>query len=751
MLTLTNSILFEDITVYRDDVNPARFYVLPPKPDIARRPDGDPYFMMMLYRHDEQRLDPTKLKDDVGGGIMAFTVQLAVPADKMNQIRNRLRTLAFGDDASDPANDVSVDYVTFTEGTVSISVAAEQPTDAGNEFVRSAVGAGKVSGVGPNLKAISVKLTQAGAAMMGQIDKLKTLPINVNYQLTYEHRLVGVTMTVFCNMQSAYTLVQDVLLNQMHETSDDDTMYGGKHYVGRDVVNSVTETLTRTKTMGVSVVPETSAVDNETLQSLEKFGLDLLNKEVEKAVEAAPVKDSGLDRNTLQSYMSSVSNNFNFRLDRTMVLTRTYVPSANLSGIFQGADIKDLVAYVDLRQAFFAYLQVPMRVNADFARLPLDSVVVTLRYEHPRTGGGGREVTTDSLSFTDGSTVKTFLAYADTLDEVAYDWTATVHYKGSPETFTLSKTGEKQTFLTIDVGQLGMIDADIGLGLADLDKFPEAVITVRYHSDALNRTLEQSFQLNKDHQSVFWTEVIHEEPTAGYEYKVDWRKKDGRFLPGEWKRTTSSRLRLDAPIPDQLSVSVLATGNFKDEISQVAVSLRYRDPDHDYAVEGALSFTDDKQVQMWIADLRNAQLRDYEYRYDIVYKDGLVKSFPGESQWFPGQPGFVVVGEHYGLEVQVFPYLLSYPDSAKVVQVNLSYDDEAHHVHDDQSFVFNKDSSKPATWRVRTPEGGTRAYTVEILYFSATGDITRSGPRSSEAEAIVVPPLPPPAPAPAPH
>src|SRR5947208_6467814 len=60
MLTLTNSILFENITVYRDDVNPARFYVLPPKPDIARDADGEPKFAMVIYRHDEQRLDPTK-------------------------------------------------------------------------------------------------------------------------------------------------------------------------------------------------------------------------------------------------------------------------------------------------------------------------------------------------------------------------------------------------------------------------------------------------------------------------------------------------------------------------------------------------------------------------------------------------------------------------------------------------------------------------------------------------------------------
>ena len=54
-------------------------------------------------------------------------------------------------------------------------------------------------------------------------------------------------------------------------------------------------------------------------------------------------------------------------------------------------------------------------------------------------------------------------------------------------------------------------------------------------------------------------------------------------------------------------------------------------------------------------DLRNRALRDYQYKYSIVYKDGVVKNFPEDGGWYKGDPGFVTVGEKYTLEVEMYP------------------------------------------------------------------------------------------------
>jgi hypothetical protein len=777
MLTMVNPLMIEGQIVYQDDGNEVdallsstrgrpsrvppvrRFYVLPQVPTLAKDTNGKPIFSLIVYRRDEERIDPASTAADVGGGILTFTVELGIDDLVFKRIKNKLAAMVFGDDTDE---EVDLSYVPFLEGKVSVAVAGETGTDTGGEreFVKTAVGTGKVSGIGQNRKAVMVKLTQDGASLMSQISNLNTLPINVQYELPFEHRLLGVAMRVWCDMSSSYSLIQETL----HTSDEYSDGYLGlsSNHVPIDKVTSVTETLVRSKTAGVEVVPQTSLVDNETLIALEKAGFDMLNKAMDQALQASPPPET-MDRTYIEEFIATYSNSFNFSLDRRMVLTRNHYPSANISSVFREAAFDELVTFVDLRTAFFNFLKIPIRVNADFEKLPLDSVTVTVTYQRQRVGGGGREERVDSFNFKDGANIQTFLAYANSLADVTYDWEATVHYKGSQQNYTMKRARVKDDFLVVDVGLLGMIAVDLGLGLVDLAKFPQARVSLRYQSGALGRLLEQDFLLNKEVQSARWTEVIHEEPTEGYEYKVDWIKADGDILPGTWAKSTTSKLRCDAPIPDSLEVSVVCTGNFKDagpdQIAQVATRLRYEDPGNSYTQEGQVVFTADGQNLPWKIDLRNAQKRDYTYNYTIIYKDGVVKNVPEDGSWLKGEPGFITVGEKYTLEVDVYPTLLTFPDHAKLVQVDLLYDDGPD-VRETGSFIFTKEAPGPRTWRVRGKANGTKKYSYTVKYFSAAGDVKESEVIPSETEAIVVPPLaaatppptaaPPPTPAPTP-
>ena len=768
MLTLTNSFAVEGYTVFQDDTNPiignrtaaknvpVRFYVLPQAPSIALDDRGKPIFSLIVYRQDEDRLKPTDAgtkpadvgKEDVGGGILTFTVELGVPTDKLDAITKQLRARTFGMDVSDPNLVVDVVPVPFLDGSVSVAVAGEtgSETAADREFVKGAVGTGKVSGIGDNRKAVMVKLTQAGASLMSQLDKLKTLPINVQYDLTFEHRLVGVTMHVWCDITSSYVLIQEV----SHTTDDYDDGYWGmsENHVRIDKITSVTETLVRNKTAGVEVIPATSEIEAETLSTLEKFGLDMLNKEIEKAVQASP-PPADMDRTYLTNYTSSMGNQFNMTLDRHMVLVRNFRPSANISNVFQGNTFEDLVAFVDLRTAFFSFLKIPIRVNADFKALLIDSVVVTVTYSRLRlgAGSGAREVVTDSFHFNDGGVIQTFLAYANSLDEVTYDWDATVHYKGSTEIFKFGAKKVKDEFLVVDVGKLGMIQVELGFGLVNLDSFPAAKVSFRYRSDSLSKTFEKDFKLSKDTETDVWIEAVHENPVNGYEYKVDWLRKDGDILPGSWTKSSSSRLRFDAPVPDQLKVQVSCSGNFKDgpdQISQIGVSLVYKDPANNYSEEGQLVFTSEGSSQPWVLDLRDANRRDYQYRYTIIYKDGMVKEFPEKAgTFYKGEPGFITVGEKYVIRVEVFPTLLTYLDNAKVVEVDFSYVDPANGVEEHDSLVFTSADNAKKTWRVRGVPGGSKRYTYQVKYFSTTGQVSGPPAVTQDTEVIIIPAAPP--------
>jgi len=130
----------------------------------------------------------------------------------------------------------------------------------------------------------------------------------------------------------------------------------------------------------------------------------------------------------------------------------------------------------------------------------------------------------------------------------------------------------------------------------------------------------------------------------------------------------------------------------------------------------------------------------------------VVRNFPQSGVWLDGDPGFITVGEEYTLEVEVFPSLLTYGDNAKLVQVNLTYDDAPNNVHAADSFVFNKENNVPKTWRVRGVQGGPKRYTAEVLYFSVAGNPVTVSLGARDAEVVVIPPPPaaPPPPPPAP-
>src|SRR4030095_6067915 len=291
--------------------------------------------------------------------------------------------------------------------------------------------------------------------------------------------------------------------------------------------------------------------------------------------------------------------------------------------------------------------------------------------------------------------------YANTLEEVTYDWDAVVHYKGTTETFQIGERRFKENFLVVDVGTLGMIQVDLGLGLVDPDKYPSAKVTFRYKSDALDRTLERDFKLNKTQETAMWLEAVHEEPTKGYEYKVDWLTKDSDILPGEWTKSNSSRLRLDAPIADQLEVSINASGNFgsgPDQISQIGVSLVYKDPANHYTEEEQIAFHADNEVQAWKVPLRNPDLRPDQYRYTIGYKDGLVRQEPSDGSWLDGEPGFITVGEKYVQRVDVFPGLLTFGEHAKIVQGDLDYQHAPNQIEQHDSLVFSSEDKAKKTW-----------------------------------------------------
>lgn len=745
MLTLTNALQVEGYTVFRDDEIERRFYLLPDKhtPALAKDEDDQPIISLIVYRRDIDDV-PNEAKDDLGGGIMTFTVELPVPeADFKKVRRGLLREVDVDEDESGDETIVDLSVVSFSTGRVTVTVAGEQADDGTvdeGEFVRTVAGEGDVSAIGNNRKAIMVKLTQDGAALFEQTTDLRTQPLNVEYRLTFDHRLDGVTMNVWFEATSSIEVAK-IIESETYQSHGYWLHEQGERT--RKKVTSLTETMNRSQMLGVTVTPHTSEVDQETLQTLEKFGFDLINKELEKIFNANPPTEDQRTNTDLAFYMSEATNNLNFTLDRKMVLEKLFVPSGTVSGL-----TREAIVFVDLRTAFFETLTVPVRVNADFEKLPIESVTVTIEYRSVRADGT-RERETRSFNFRDPATIGTFRAFANTLDEVVYDWRAEVFYKSSSETMTLSRTAVSDRFLVVGVGDLGILDVELGFGLVNLERFPEARVDLSYRSAALGRTLQTSLRLTGEKPSARWTEVVRETPEE-VRYKVSWRNADGTVVEGDEQTAAPGMLRVDAPVRDTMHISVAATGDFKERLAQVLGTFRYADPAHGYVVDHTLTFTSDAQVQAFDVELLDPERRDYDYRYTLIYKSGRVKDVPEEGT-LPGEPGFLVIGERFDLEVQLLGALLTYDDRVRMVKVDITCPDAADEDEREASFVFNTGGEMTQNFRVDLRDGGQARYSAEVEYFSAAGEVTRTQLGLISEKKLIIPPLlPEPEPEPTP-
>ena len=790
MLTLTNTLTIAGCTVYQDDANQLAmfeqaiadrptwkinddgtvsavqgqgivdttttakptYYLLPETPQISTGPDGKPLFSLIVYRRDEAVVnDPNQpnqnVTDNAGGGILTFTTELV--SDKFAQVKAALNQQAGGGAGDDQ---IELNYVQFISGDITVSVAGEtgvpgaDPAAGGATFVSSIIGNGKLGGVGENRRAVMVKLTQDGASLLSQLNKLQTLPINIQYNLTFEHRLLGVKMIAFCDVESSYTLIQNL---RTVDSSYNDGYLGLSHEHQDDrVISQVTEALIRSKTMYVTVIPESSQVSQDTITELEKEGTDILNKEVAGVLEAGPPPQT-LDRNQLEKFVQTYNSQLNYTIDRQMVLQQTFTPSANLQNLLVGANLPDLVAYIDLRTSFFTFLEVPIRVNADFGALGISSVTITVTYNRQAMDGSGAQQVRESFNFTSGSTISKFLAYANTLAEVTYDWSAQVNYVNSSQSYTLSQTGVKDNFLVVDVGQLGMLCVDFSLGLVDQLRWPVAVVSTQYHSTALGQMVSTQIRLDKNAQSAQWTAIILEQPTSGFQYKVDWLHEvsdDGKtppeIQPGTWITSTDSEIKIDAPMGQQMSVAVICSGNFstgEKKLSQVVVALHYEDPPNHHIVDQQLTLTSDRQSESFVIDLIDPTKRDYTYQYTNVYAGGLVERFPADGSWAQGEPGYITVGEKFSAVVDFYPLLLHFDGHLTAAEVDADYQDPQNNISLSETFVFSSAQNSTQTWYIEGQQGGPTEYSYLVKYYWADGTQTQTVRITSSNDKVLLP------------
>src|SRR5690348_6672129 len=86
------------VMVWADHADPNLFYYLPERPRLARNEDG-PEFIFLKYRRDitDNPAFNADQKESLGGGFLAFTVDLGIDDDVADQLKSKLGRNATGE------------------------------------------------------------------------------------------------------------------------------------------------------------------------------------------------------------------------------------------------------------------------------------------------------------------------------------------------------------------------------------------------------------------------------------------------------------------------------------------------------------------------------------------------------------------------------------------------------------------------------------------------------------------------------
>ncbi|MEE8585453.1 MAG: hypothetical protein V3T83_11430 [Acidobacteriota bacterium] len=174
------------LMIYQDHQDPNLFYYVPERSRLARN-DGVPEFGFLKYRRDitdNPDFDPAA-RESLGGGFMAFTVDLGVDDDLLEDTKSELSSFADGQ--------VKLTPVQFRKGSVRLSISkdtadaddAEENAPRGLSFFEEVYGTSKPSLFGFNRATFSIVLSQEGATLFEAALRSGISTIGVIYDLEF--------------------------------------------------------------------------------------------------------------------------------------------------------------------------------------------------------------------------------------------------------------------------------------------------------------------------------------------------------------------------------------------------------------------------------------------------------------------------------------------------------------------------------------------------------------------------------------
>ncbi|MBY5974194.1 hypothetical protein KUV28_17690 [Ferrimonas balearica] len=728
MLQIGKSQMIEGVTVYEDADEYQKFYLVGGEPGYKTDAQGRPSLSLFKYRFPVDREDGR-----VGGGFVLLDVSFSVSLAKQEAVRQVLQPQVNrkARELGEAPPTVEFAPVRYIDGTCNLIIA-----EADGTLVEKVSGSGKPSLYGENTATFGVELTPEGATFFEQALQSQGPVIGIEYDLTASATLPPITAHSHFHAERFYKFHQEVNTEMRFWREDERTE------IIRERMKS-TESITMEIDFG-------ELTDAEQQEEIRTWIMDTTSAAVERnMIEAiAPVPEDKRDlpdkiedvtRDFRQKRISDFELTFNERrpVEWNLRPNGSLPPFSTLTDIDGNAlNWEDYSRTIDLDDPEFRKVRVNVMVNADFEELPLHSVEVKLTYKGrpmPNLAPGEPEGET---VMTDPTALGKFAAFIEN-DSYDYDYSYQINYKNENRIYQSDTITTDEGNLTIGVGDLGILDVQIGVGDINWSEVSRALVTFRYEDTGV-APIEQQISLTEAAPSHRIREVIFEPMRQYYSYQVKYFMKDGSEYVSGLEQSRSPDLFINDVFSKNRTITVNGLADFQTRVANIFVDLAYDDDENDHHLTKSMVLNASNVFGNWTFPVISATAGKVFYSGTVAFKDGtqqVIERTEAETDTIlvPRAPEAV-------LDVEVISDLIDW-SATRLVRVTLNYVDDENGVNESATMTFSPTRMDPQTWSVPVMDASKMAYSYEWTFFNTDGSRITKGPTETTDAVLILDPM----------
>ncbi|HSR51440.1 MAG TPA: hypothetical protein VLV83_11470 [Acidobacteriota bacterium] len=710
------------LMIYQDHQDPDLFYYVPERPRLARN-DGVPEFVFLKYRRDitDNPDFDEETKQSLGGGFLAFTVDLGVDDDLLEDTKGKLSAFAEGQ--------VKLTPVQFRKGSVRLSIskdaadADDAPDDEpkGVNFFEEVMGASKPSLFGFNRATFGVMLSQEGAVLMEAALRSGISPVGVIYDLE------------FLALRPAFNVVITAEYKRIYNHLE--VEFGARGQVGPvSLAADIGAAFQKLRDEGAIRVEVQNFTDDEDLRKKADEAFDFFKTQLLKDFFKSSLQPpSFMTRQAGQGLLGQLQGLF-----------------GSLTSGTSRSNFQPQRGNPTSQQA------TPAQPSEDLSSSERSTSQTNNTASAASGGGGG----TGGGSGADSSVAPFQVAFSlrfyrqEELKKRTFEYSmqAAVARDAAPQgLFSTIVDGldldRAIVEVSLDDDFFNRVVSDVTMG-GDLEASGISTVAVN-----LDYPGERAEGVQPSHVDGFifrptqleggtFTTFVNEQQDRSYRFQLDLHfRPDTEFVGKDahvvtdWEVTQDRQLTLD-PL-DYVGVHLIeiSLGDVDSgQLSQVQAELRYEDQANNFTTEKTFLLRPGDAPQMWKLRLSDDEQREYSYRLTYFLNSGIRV----EEDWQTSESPTLVVNEPFqgNLEVRLVPLL----EASNLIEaiVDLTYEEEDTGYTRRVQQVFNPLNLQSAVINIPTLAENPQRYTREVTIVRMDGSVFASDPIESENRVAVI-------------